>query len=162
MKSAIVEHSSTWLESTKLTHSHVKNLDIVIGLTYGTDRTTNNKENQILVKLMEHGFQEDLKIGDGVLVSSTRPEIRVYRRVGKDFWSLLGDPVQPKRAEHVYLEVMLGLLTALRSPGSGSIEQLVNTKIQELSKAIAKLAFPRTRFPTGLELRLMKTNCYGL
>jgi hypothetical protein len=27
--------------------------------TYGTDRTTNNKENQILVKLLEQGFVDE-------------------------------------------------------------------------------------------------------
>jgi hypothetical protein len=28
----------------------INEIDIVIGLTYGTDKTTNNKENQILAK----------------------------------------------------------------------------------------------------------------
>ena len=37
----------------------VKEIDVVLGLTYGTDRTTNNKENQILAKLLAGGFVEE-------------------------------------------------------------------------------------------------------
>jgi hypothetical protein len=59
MTRAIIDNHSSWLSQSKMTYPHVRNLDIVLGLTYGTDRTTNNKENQILVKLLEHGFIEE-------------------------------------------------------------------------------------------------------
>ena len=53
MTRAIIDNHGRWAEQTKKTYRTVKYLDIVIGLTYGTDRTTNNKENQILVKLLD-------------------------------------------------------------------------------------------------------------
>ena len=56
MTTAIMTNHRRWLAATKQTYPHVDNLDVVLGLTYGTDRTTNNKENQILVKLLE-GFR---------------------------------------------------------------------------------------------------------
>ena len=51
MVNAIRANWPTWLAETRRNHPTVTALDVVIGLTYGTDRTTNNKENQILAKL---------------------------------------------------------------------------------------------------------------
>ena len=51
MMSAIVDHHECWLESS-LADAAVTGIDVVIGLTYGTEKSTNNKENQILVKLL--------------------------------------------------------------------------------------------------------------
>jgi Type II restriction endonuclease EcoO109I len=56
MTHAILTNYQAWMAHTKQTYPNVDQLDVVLGLTYGTDRTTNNKENQILVKLLEKGF----------------------------------------------------------------------------------------------------------
>ena len=52
MTDAIKHRHKTWLAQTKASDPSINGMDIVIGLTYGTDKTTNNKENQILAKLM--------------------------------------------------------------------------------------------------------------
>ena len=57
MTRAIIDNHESWLNQTQESDPAVTELDVVLGLTYGTDRTTNNKENQILVKLLEHGFE---------------------------------------------------------------------------------------------------------
>lgn len=147
MKDAIVKHHRKWLAQSMVTYPGTKSLDVVIGLTYGTERTTNNKENQILVKLMEHGFYEDPK-SNGVLVSKKIPGVRVYRAVGRGFWAVVGNPVKPQKAEFVFVEVLLGLLHALKQGATAkSLEELVNAKIQELANAIRNLAVPLDALP---------------
>ncbi|HUY92661.1 MAG TPA: PmeII family type II restriction endonuclease [Pirellulales bacterium] len=108
MTDAIAQQYKTWMGQTKKTYPGVTALDIVIGLTYGTDRTTNNKENQILVKLLQKGFVEEDRIGKpGVLIDSATRSVRVYRCIGINFWSLIGNPSSPSQAGFVYLEVLL-------------------------------------------------------
>jgi hypothetical protein len=152
MKNAIVNNHATWLQATQHSFPGVNNLDIVIGLTYGTEKTTNNKENQILVKLMEHGFAESSRPEEqGVLLHNHLPQVRVYREVGWRFWALVGNPANPQQASHVFLEVLLALVAALKtSEESLSMEDLVNRKIQELSQAISQLTIPRESLPTWM------------
>ncbi len=70
MTDAITTNHAEWLEQTKRTYPNVRKLDIIVGLTYGTERTTNNKENQILIKLLGSGFaEEDRRKTPGVLVA---------------------------------------------------------------------------------------------
>src|SRR5699024_821559 len=57
MFTAIRDNHGKWLASSRERYG-VDGIDVVIGLTYGTDWATNNKENQILVKLLEAGFSE--------------------------------------------------------------------------------------------------------
>jgi hypothetical protein len=45
MTRAIIDNYQAWLTHTRQSYPRVTELDIVLGLTYGTDRTTNNKEN---------------------------------------------------------------------------------------------------------------------
>ena len=59
MTTAIIQNYRKWVKQSRQTYSNVDSLDVVIGLTYGTDKTTNNKENQILIKLLDHGFVEE-------------------------------------------------------------------------------------------------------
>jgi hypothetical protein len=150
MTDAIAQQYKTWMAQTKKTYPGVNELDIVIGLTYGTDRTTNNKENQILVKLLQRGFvEEDRKATPGVLIDSETRSVRVYRCIGIDFWSLIGSPANPSEAGFVYLEVLLALAKALsKGMTTASLEERVNVKIQQLSAALAKLSFPRKSLPT--------------
>lgn len=150
MTDAIAQQYKTWMAQTRQTYPGINALDIIIGLTYGTDRTTNNKENQILVKLLQKEFvEEDRAKKPGVLIDSATRSVRVYRRVGIDFWSLVGNPSSPDRAEFVYLEVLLALAKALsKGMTAASLEERVNVKIQQLSQALAKLSFPRRSLPS--------------
>jgi hypothetical protein len=155
MVNAIREHWPTWLAETKKNHKAVPALDVVIGLTYGTDLTTNNKENQILAKLQDYGFkEEDRAKRPGVLVNASG-EVRVYRMIGQDFWSFIGSPQRPSKAGFVFLEVLLALAMALtkamskskKNKGELSLEDRVNAKLKELSNAFAELQFPRASLP---------------
>lgn len=151
MRSAIINNHEVWFRETKQTYPDVDNLDIVIGITYGTEMTTNNKENQILVKLMEGGFVET-EDKAGIVASREIPQIRVYRLVGRDFWAFVGNPNNPGERGHVFLEVLLSLLTALRiGPVAASMEELVNRKIIELSDAIRRLTLPRKSLPEWIK-----------
>jgi len=149
MTDAIAQQYKTWMGESRKTYPAVTELDIIIGLTYGTDRTTNNKENQILVKLLQHGFEEEDRASKpGVLIDKETRTIRVYRRIGIDFWSTIGDPVNPNRANFVYLEVLLALAKALsKGMATASLEERVNLKIRQLSHALANLTFPRNSLP---------------
>lgn len=148
MTAAIVDHHQRWLDQSRRTFTGVRELDLVIGITYGTERTTNNKENQILAKLMQHGFhEEDRGRRPGVLIDG-RGLVRVYRRIGRDFWAFIGNPNQPHQARSVFLEVLLALARAL-SVGARSVEleERINRKIAELSNALGTLMFPRESLP---------------
>ena len=149
MTRAIIDNHESWLYQTQGSNPRVRELDIVLGLTYGTDKTTNNKENQILVKLMGLGFEEeDRAMRPGVLIDSQYHRTRVYRRIGQDFWSFLGRPDAPEAAGFVYLEILLGLAKALsRETGSSSLEDRINRKLSHLSRAVAQLRFPRGSLP---------------
>jgi hypothetical protein len=149
MTEAIARQYKTWMKQTKATYPNVTELDLIIGITYGTDRTTNNKENQILVKLLQRGFEEeDREKKPGVLIDAATHSIRVYRRIGIDFWSLIGHPAAPGNGSFVYLEVLLALAKGLsQGMTAATLEERVNLKIGQLSLALAKLSFPRNSLP---------------
>ena len=149
MTRAVIDNHARWAEQTKKTYRAVKYLDIVVGLSYGTDRTTNNKENQILVKLLGQGFVEEDRVGcPGVLIDRATRSTRIYRRIGKEFWAFIGNPIEPSKAAFVFLEVLLALSKAL-SEGmkSAGMEARINTKLQALSVALGNLRFPRNSLP---------------
>jgi Type II restriction endonuclease EcoO109I len=149
MTTAIMTNHRRWLAATKQTYPHVDNLDVVLGLTYGTDRTTNNKENQILVKLLEQGFEEeDRSQRPGVLIDSATRSIRVYRRIGKEFWAFIGRPDAPEKASFIFLEILLALAKALATGlQTADMETKINQKIKDLASALEKLQFPRNSLP---------------
>ena len=149
MARAISDNHESWLNQTQESNPRVGGLDIVLGLTYGNDKTTNNKENQILVKLMDLGFkEEDRAIRPGILINSQYGRTRVYRRIGQDFWSFLGQPNAPEAAGFVYLKILLGPAKALsRETRSSSLEDRINEKLSQLSQAVAQLRFPRGSLP---------------
>lgn len=149
MTSAIMTNHRQWLAATKQTYPQVDSLDIVLGLTYGTDRTTNNKENQILVKLLEQGFEEeDRPQRPGVLVDSATRSIRVYRRIGKEFWAFIGQPDAPETASFMFLEILLALAKALATGlQAADMETKINQKIMDLASALQKLQFSRNSLP---------------
>lgn len=149
MTQAIIDRHQAWLEQTKSNNPDVIELNVVIGLTYGTDRTTNNKENQVLVKLLDHGFvEEDREARPGVVIDLVTRSVRVYRRIGQDFWAFIGNPQDPSSAPFVFLEILLGLARAL-SAGlePANLEDRINKKIRDLAAALATLQFPRQSLP---------------
>jgi hypothetical protein len=152
MTRAIIDNYEEWLAQTQKNHRKVKEIDIVLGLTYGTDLTTNNKENQILVKLLENGFiEEDRKRCPGVLIDKNTRSVRVYRRIGKDFWAFIGQPDNPASAQFVFLEILLGLAKALANGiENADLESRINKKLQQLSAALSKLQFPRGSMPAWI------------
>lgn len=146
---AIADNHRTWMDSTRKTYADVKDLDIVIGITYGTDSTTNNKENQILAKLLEKGFvEEDRRRKPGVLIDKRTRRDRVYRYVGKDFWAFIGNAVAPRSTAFVFLEVLLALSKGLAdSMAAADLESRINAKLEVLAQALRSLMFPRDSLP---------------
>ncbi len=149
MTTAILNNYRSWLVQTQQTYVGVDSIDVVLGLTYGTDKTTNNKENQILVKLLDKGFEEeDADNKPGVLIDTETRSVRVYRCIGRDFWSFIGQPDNPSEANFVFLEVLLALAKALGSGiAEADIETRINLKLQQLANSLAVLTFPRNSLP---------------
>lgn len=149
MTAAIIANHRKWLTDTKKTYPGVTGLDVVLGLTYGTDRTTNNKENQILAKLIGSGFEEEDRAKmPGVLIDTETRSIRVYRRIGKDFWSFIGQPNKPGESEFVFLEILLGLARALAlGVKNAEIETRINAKLTQLATALLNLRLERKSLP---------------
>lgn len=156
MTRAILDNHNLWLATTKKQYPNVRCLDIAIGITYGTDRSTNNKENQILVKLIGQGFvEEDRAKYPGVLIDETTRSIRVYRKIGKDFWGFIGNPVEPEKARFAFLEVLMSLTQALAQVmKNADLQTKVNLRIKALNHGLERLMFPRQVMPdwaaTGL------------
>lgn len=149
MTRAIIDNYKSWVEQTKITYPNVNELDVVLGLTYGTDCTTNNKENQILVKLLDQGFvEEDRESKPGILIDKETRSVRVYRCIGKEFWAFIGQPDNPSKAEFVFLEVLLALAKALsKGIETADLETRINLRLQKLSLALSELQFPRKSLP---------------
>ena len=149
MTRAIIDNYRGWLRQTQETYPQVSEIDVVLGLTYGTDCTTNNKENQILVKLLQNGFEEeDRARKPGVLIDTATRSVRVYRCIGKDFWAFIGQPDNPVAAGFVFLEVLLALAKALAvGIETADLETRINVKLQQLAAALGQLQFPRHSLP---------------
>lgn len=142
MFSAIRDNHQKWLNSSRERFG-VKGIDVVIGLTYGTDCATNNKENQILAKLLSAGFEEaDRRRMPGVIVNADG-SVRVYRAIGIDYWAYTANPSSPNVAEFAFLEVLLGLAKALQMAHERSdIGSALNDRLDLLGAAFAALRFP--------------------
>ncbi|MFA6561497.1 MAG: PmeII family type II restriction endonuclease [Verrucomicrobiia bacterium] len=162
MTDAISVNHAEWLVQTKQTYPGVNSLDIIVGLTYGTERTTNNKENQILIKLLGAGFaEEDRSSLPGVLVAKKGRATRVYRQVGMEFWATVGSPSQPNQAQFVFLEVLLALAKALNlAAKQADLETRINLKIEALRSALKGLMFPRKGLPTWVSESLSDTELF--
>ncbi|CAN5401248.1 hypothetical protein BH24ACT7_BH24ACT7_05320 [soil metagenome] len=137
MYAAIDQHNGTWLDISAAGYG-VKGIDVVIGLTYGTAMSTNNKENQILAKLLAGDFA--VASTDPVVVERLEGLVRAYRVVGIDFWSYVGDPETPRSARFVFLEILMALLKALRvTTQSGAVEVALDRAIGELATSIYRM-----------------------
>lgn len=155
METAIANHHAKWFDQTRRSYADIDSLDIVIGITYGTDRTTNNKENQILVKLGQHGFiEEDRHSKPGVMIDKATRRVRVYRRIGRNFWSFIGNPAEPDAARFVFLEILLalsrGLSSGLKKIEGETFEAQINVKLAELTLALGNLMFPKNSLPSWI------------
>ncbi|NLV28467.1 MAG: hypothetical protein GXY48_15155 [Methanomicrobiales archaeon] len=152
MTKAIIDNYKNWYSASVSQNPNLNGIDIVIGLTYGTDRTTNNKENQILAKLLANGFiEEDRTHLPGVLIDEESKKIRVYRKIGRKFWSFVGNPENPQQNEYIFLEVLLGLAKALsKGIKEGNIESRVNLKMLQLSEALKKIQFENDNLPSWI------------
>jgi len=150
MTAAILTNYRAWMDQTRKTYPNVTELDIVLGLTYGTDRTTNNKENQILVKLLEKGFVEEDRLNKpGILIDKDTRCVRVYRCIGREFWAFVGQPDAPETTQYVFLEVLLALSKSLgKGMEEANLEARINARLQHLSQALANLQFPRNSLPS--------------
>jgi hypothetical protein len=109
--------------------------------------------------LQDFGFkEEDRAKHPGILIDTTG-KVRVYRVIGQDFWSFIGNPHGPKEAGFVFLEVLLALARALTEAmrksdlkaGELSIEERVNAKLDELITGLAELKFPRDSLPEWVQ-----------
>jgi hypothetical protein len=151
IKDDIAYHSETWLEGTQKHHPEVEKLNVTIGLTYGTDHSTNNKEMRILLKLVEEGFVEiDRDSKPGVIQHPENDDISVESRVGIDFWSYVGSPQNPDDAEHVFLEVLLGMIEAADETGE-ALRSTTGDKIHKLTNAVDTLTIPESSLPEWIE-----------
>lgn len=151
IKDDIAGHSETWLEGTQKHHPEVEELNVTIGLTYGTDHSTNNKEMRILLKLVEKGFKEiDRNNKPGIIQHPDNDVITVESRVGIDFWSYIGNPQNPANAEYVFLEVLLGMIEAADSTGD-ALRSTTGDKIQKLTDAVEILTIPESSLPKWIE-----------
>lgn len=142
MFSAIRDHHRTWLASSQERFG-VQGIDVAIGLTYGTDWATNNKENQILAKLLSSGFDEvDRSASPGMLQNSDGT-VRVCRAIGIDYWAYAANPSEPSAAQFAFLEVLLGLSMGLRRAHEKSdIGAALNERLDLLGDAFKSLRFP--------------------
>ncbi len=163
MKDAIRDNHKVWLEASERNYG-VSQVDIVLGLTYGTPKTTNNKDVQLIAKLLECGFkEEDRASKPGVLVDEATGQVRVYRVVGANFWSFAANPGSPLSADFAFLEVLLALAIALRKVSKQqTIEDRLNARLQMLSLAIAKLNFPRGSLPSWVTDELTERELFWL
>lgn len=154
MADAISGKYLKWLEQTDANYPGLDGIDIVIGLTYGTERITNNKDNQILAKLLSRGFKQlDQVNHPGVLVDERTGRVRVYRRIGKAFWSWVGNPSAEDDNQHVFLEVLLSLSMAFKEllQDGSTIEEGINSRLAALAQAMLKMAFARDTLPAWIE-----------
>jgi hypothetical protein len=154
MVDAITSKHQAWLMHTDAAHPGLEGIDIVIGLTYGTEKTTNNKDNQILAKLFSRGFSQlDQKDHPGVLVDDATGRVRVYRKVGKSFWSWVGDPTDEMSQPQVFLEILLALAMAFKDlvRDGTSIEEGINSRLQALAAAMLKMSFAKDTLPDWVD-----------
>jgi len=150
MADAIAAKHGEWLRQSDKRYAGLDGIDVVVGLTYGTEKTTNNKDNQILAKLLTRGFKQlDQGKHPGVLVDEATGRVRVYRRVGKSFWSWIGDPSNDEKHPQVFLEILLALSLAFKDllKDGTSIEEGINSRLAALAKAMLKMTFAKDTLP---------------
>ena len=153
MVDAIRTKYEEWQRQTSLSHPEVTDLDIVLGLTYGTEKSTNNKDNQILAKLRDFGFSEKYPEQLPGVLFNEDASVRVYRKIGKSFWSWIGDPSDETKQPHIFLEILLALSIALSNllEEGASIEEGINERLRALATSLMKMQLSKDSLPSWLE-----------
>ncbi|MGB3696268.1 MAG: PmeII family type II restriction endonuclease [Gordonia sp. (in: high G+C Gram-positive bacteria)] len=142
MFTAIRDNHKSWLRESVQNYG-VEGIDVVIGLTYGTDRATNNKENQILQKLTTAGFAEVDRVNQPGVLANADGTVRVSRSIGVDYWAYVANPEDPASTQHAFLEVLLGLAVALqRAHTKSDIGAALNERLDLLGDAMKQIRFP--------------------
>ena len=142
MFNAIRTQHPIWLDSSRERFG-VEGIDVVIGLTYGTDWATNNKENQILAKLLSVGFEELDRENEPGILTNEDGSVRVYRAIGVDYWAYAANPSDMAADQQAFIEVLLGLAKALRMAHEREdIGAALNERLDLLSDAFRSLKFP--------------------
>lgn len=150
MADAIAGKHHEWLKQTDAAYPGLDGIDVVVGLTYGTEKTTNNKDNQILAKLLDRGFKQlDQAKLPGVLVDEATGRVRVYRRIGKAFWGWVGNPSNEDEEQHIFLEILLALSITFKDllRDGSAIEEGINSRLAALAKALLKMSFAKDTLP---------------
>ncbi len=163
MKDAILQHHQEWFAASQANYG-VERIDIVLGLTYGTPKTTNNKDIQIIVKLRESGFREENpNNAPGVLVDDASGLIRVYRAIGTGFWAFIANPESPSSVSFAFLEILVSLAIALKKVSAlSTVEDRLNAKLAMLANAIANLRFPKGALPLWVQDELGERELFWL
>jgi len=162
MVDAIYSKHEAWLAQSRELHPKLEGIDVVLGLTYGTEKTTNNKDNQILAKLHDYGFAEhDMKGSPGILVNKDH-SVRVYRQIGQPFWSFVGNPVNPDQFPQVFLEILLGLAIAMSDilEDGTTIEEGINARLSALASALMKMQLSKDALPDWLEREISEDELF--
>ncbi len=150
MVDAIAGKHVEWLKQSEAAHPGLEGIDIIVGLTYGTERSTNNKDIQIMAKLLDFGFRElDPSGAPGVLVDRATGRVKIHRKVGKSFWSWVGDPRDENAQPQVFLEVLLALVIAFRDllKDGTAIEEGINERLARLAKALLSMRLDPETLP---------------
>ncbi len=83
-----------------------------------------------------------------MLIDAETRSVRVYRKIGKDFWAFVGNPADPSAASFVFLEILLALAKSLTTVmAAADLETKINMRIKALMNALGKLMFPRDGLP---------------
>lgn len=178
MRQAISTQHRKWLQQSRETYPEVTGIDIVIGLTYGTNKRTNNKENQILTKLLSKEFvEEDPVDRPGVLIDKATQSVRVYRVIGKRFWSFIAAPNSQHDLDYPHHEVLLALaksvgFRSISDAGSlhgveealeheaadisplteiPAVSRAVQSNIKRVASEVGAMTYPRNQLPQWIQ-----------
>lgn len=83
-----------------------------------------------------------------MLIDAETKMIRAYRAIGREFWAVIGNPLNPSSADFVFLETLLAVAKGL-SEGlkTASLTDIINLKLAQLSSAFARMIFPQEELP---------------
>lgn len=162
MVDAISSKHEAWLAQSRELHPNLAGIDIVLGLTYGTEKTTNNKDNQILAKLHDYGFEENDIDGNPGVLTNCDGSVRVYRQIGQPFWSFVGNPSDADQYPQIYLEILLGLAIAMSDilEDGTTIEEGINSRLTALARALIKMQLSKDALPDWLEREITEDELF--
>ena len=90
----------------------------------------------------------DLKRFQRRVIDEATRTIRVYRKIGRDFRAMIGDPVHSGKTRFTFLEVLMALTGALVRRDA-DLQTKINLRIKALIHGLERLMFPRRVMPDG-------------